>query len=67
MILFGYHYQYYETNQRKKGVWNGVIVEPLHEWLVSLIDKLVDVGAIDPQARPDSVIVNYYPPSKHLK
>ena len=35
MILCGYHYQYYETPERRKGVWNEVPVEPIQPWMVS--------------------------------
>lgn len=36
MILCGYHYQYFETTERRKGVWNEVPVEPVRPWMVYL-------------------------------
>lgn len=33
----------------------------MQDWLEELIDKLVAIGAIHQNARPDSAIINFYP------
>jgi len=61
MLLFGYHYQYYNTMDRVKGVWNGVEVERLPLWATFLIQRLIQAHVIDEHQKPDAVIVNHYP------
>jgi len=59
MYLFGYHYQYYNTVDRERGVWNGVEVEPIKDWMAKLSQKLVMLGIYE--TTPDSLIFNFYP------
>jgi len=62
MVLFGHHYQYYKTEALKKGVWNGLTVDPIPGWLAKIIDKIMTLGIYEkPEDRPDAVIINYYP------
>jgi len=59
MLLYGYHYQYYATSNRNKGVWNNIPVQPLAYWSQNIIDKLVLNEILTEPA--DSIIINYYP------
>jgi len=61
MLLFGYHYQYFDTAVLKKGIWNGISVEPVPDWLHTVIDRFISQHIIPEAYRPDSVIINFYP------
>jgi len=64
MLLYGYHYQYYPTPTRQKGVWNNIPVEPLASWSQKIIDKLVENEILTEPA--DSIIINYYPEQGYI-
>jgi len=59
MLLYGYHYQYYPTDKRRKGVWNNVPVQPFPAWGHNITQRLLD-NRVVPEAS-DSLIINYYP------
>jgi len=59
MLLYGYHYQYYATSSRNKGVWNNIPVQPLPPWSESIVSKLLLNNILTEPT--DSVIINYYP------
>jgi hypothetical protein len=59
MLLYGYHYQYFPTDKRRKGVWNNVPVQPFPAWGHNISQRLLDNNVV-PDAS-DSLIINYYP------
>jgi alkylated DNA repair dioxygenase AlkB len=58
MLNFGYHYQYFPKDGLKKGVWNGIEVDPIPDWMTSFAAKLKEMGVM--KFTPDSLLFNFY-------